>query len=231
MTSRARFVPLRYPTRSIEERREAIRSLRATLSTRRTVRDFSPDPVPLDLIEEAVAVANSAPSGANMQPWHFVIVGDQEMKKRIRVAAEKEERDNYERRMTEEWKEALAPLGTDWEKAFLEIAPWLVVVFRVDWSFTPSGGRKKHYYVSESVGIAVGFLLAALHHAGLAALTHTPSPMGFLAEILSRPQNEKPFLLIPVGYPALDCLVPDITKIPPSGVTTVFPAPNSPSLR
>ena len=183
---------------------------------RRTVREFSPDPVPFELIELAIKTAGSAPSGANQQPWHFTIVSDDEIKRRIRFAAEEEERENYSGRFPDEWLEVLAPLGTDWHKDFLEIAPYLIVVFKIDYGIEkqPDGGERriKHYYVNESVGIACGMLLAALHHAGLATLTHTPNPMVFLSEILERPKNEKPFLLIPVGYPAEGVKVPDITK-------------------
>ena len=183
---------------------------------RRTVREFSPDPVPFELIELAIRTAGSAPSGANQQPWHFTIVSDDEIKRRIRIAAEEEERENYSGRFPDEWLEVLAPLGTDWHKDFLEIAPYLIVVFKIDYGIEkqPDGGERriKHYYVNESVGIACGMLLAALHNAGLATLTHTPNPMGFLSEILERPKNEKPFLLIPVGYPAEGVKVPDITK-------------------
>ena len=183
---------------------------------RRTVREFSPDPVPFELIELAIKTAGSAPSGANQQPWHFTIVSDDEIKRRIRFAAEEEERENYSGRFPDEWLEVLAPLGTDWHKDFLEIAPYLIVVFKIDYGIEkqPDGGERriKHYYVNESVGIACGMLLAALHNAGLATLTHTPNPMGFLSEILERPKNEKPFLLIPVGYPAEGVKVPDITK-------------------
>lgn len=183
------------------------------MRTRRSVRDFSTAAVPVELVESAVRIAASAPSGANQQPWRFVVVSDPEIKRRIREAAEAEERKNYERRFPDEWLEALEPFGTDWHKPFLETAPYLIAVFRIDYGL--DGGRKiKHYYVQESVGIACGFLLAALHIAGLATLTHTPSPMGFLTEILDRPKNERPFLLIPVGYPAPEAEVPAIGKKP-----------------
>jgi nitroreductase len=186
------------------------------MATRRTVRHFSSDPVPDDLIDATIAIAGAAPSGANMQPWRFVIVRDPEVKRRIRLAAEEEERAFYERRASNDWLSALAPLGTDWRKEFLEAAPCVIVVFRVDYSVErdAKGAERhiKHYYVSESVGIACGFLIAALHLAGLATLTHTPSPMGFLSSILERPRNEKPFLLIPVGFPARDAVVPAITR-------------------
>jgi len=189
---------------------------RDRMRMRRTVRHFAPDPVPDEVIDAAIATAASAPSGANMQPWRFVVVRDPVTKQRIREAAEAEERESYEHRMPDDWLSALAHLGTDWHKEFLEIAPLLIVVFRIDYTIeTDPAGRErhvKHYYVTESVGLASGFLLAALHMAGLATLTHTPSPMGFLADILERPKNEKPFLLIPVGYPAPDAEVPTIAK-------------------
>ncbi|HYO77169.1 MAG TPA: nitroreductase family protein [Thermoanaerobaculia bacterium] len=192
----------------------AARAFRDTLLVRRSVREFSSEPVPDEAIELAIQAAASAPSGANMQPWKFVVVRDAAVKRDIRIAAEKEERENYDGRMPEEWLRALAPLQTDWRKEFLEIAPLLIVVFKEDYGLEPDGRRVTHYYVNESVGIACGFLLAALNAAGLATLTHTPSPMGFLREILGRPKNEKAFLLIPVGYPAEGCEVPDIQKKP-----------------
>ncbi len=186
-------------------------------ATRRSVRDFSSDAIPREVLLHAIAAAASAPSGANLQPWKFVVVTEPSLKSRIREAAEEEEKENYSGRMPKEWLEALAPLQTDWRKEFLEIAPALIVVFRED--YREDDGRKLHnYYVAESVGIACGFLLAALHDAGLATLTHTPSPMGFLREILERPSNEKPFLLIPVGYPAKECRVPDIRRKPTEDV-------------
>ena len=210
------FVPLQFERLPVEEQWRRAAEFEKRLKTRRTVRQFSAEPVPSELIEAALRIASRAPSGANQQPWHFVLVTNPEVKRQIREAAEAEERDNYERRFPDEWLEALAPLGTDWHKEFLEIAPYLIVVFRQDYGLerTPEGGARKvkHYYVQESVGIACGFLLAALHWMGLATLTHTPSPMGFLSRILQRPPNEKPYLLIPVGYPAPDAEVPDIPK-------------------
>lgn len=196
-------------------RDEMIAAARAFLDTvrlRRTVREFSSDPVPDEAIELAIEAASLAPSGANMQPWKFVVVRDPAIKREIRIAAEKEEHENYHGRMTEEWLRALAPLQTDWRKEFLEIAPVLIVVFKEDYGIDADGRHVTHYYVNESVGIACGFLLAALNAAGLATLTHTPSPMGFLREILGRPKNEKAYLLVPVGYPAEGCRVPDIGK-------------------
>jgi nitroreductase len=182
--------------------------------------------VPVDLIEWAVRAAGLAPSGANLQPWHFVIVSDRETKARIREAAEREEKLNYEKRFPREWKRALEPLGTDWHKEYLEFAPHLIAVFAVVHGErsggVTAGEFAKHYYVSESVGIATGFLLSALHLAGLATLTHTPSPMGFLREILGRPSNERAYVLIPVGHPAPDATVPDIEKKPMSAIMTRF---------
>ena len=210
------FSPLDLERLDPEESRARVTALRDRLRQRRSVRDFSADPVPLDLVDTAIEAAASAPSGANRQPWRFVVVQDPETKRRIREGAEAEEREFYERRATPEWLADLAPLGTDWRKPFLETAPVLVVVFAIDWEAGrgPDGAevRRKNYYVQESVGIAAGMLLAALHSAGLATLTHTPSPMGFLGRILDRPRNERPFLLIPVGYPAPEATVPDIRK-------------------
>lgn len=182
------------------------------LRRRRTVRHFSAEPVARELIEAAVWAAGSAPNGANLQPWHFVAISDPAIKSQIRTAAEAEEREFYANRATAEWLADFAPLGTDADKPFLETAPWLIAVFAQRWRLTPSGERRANYYVSESVGIATGFLIAALHHAGLATLTHTPSPMGFLNTILERPESEKPFLLLIVGHPADDAQVPSITK-------------------
>lgn len=210
------FVPLRFERLSVDESRRRLQGFLSELRRRRSVRDFAADPVPLDLIEAAVEAAATAPSGANRQPWKFVIVLDPEIKRRIREAAEAEERNFYERRATPEWLEDLAPLGTDWRKPFLEIAPCLIAVFRVDYepAQLADGTEHKHknYYVQESVGIAVGMLLTALHVAGLATLTHTPSPMKFLREVLGRPRHEQPYMLIPVGYPAPDARVPDLKK-------------------
>jgi len=210
------FIPLEYEKPGAAEQLQRAAEFEARLATRRTVRDFSPEPVPYALVETAIRIASRAPSGANQQPWHFVVVSDVDVKRRIREAAEEEERENYERRFPDEWLAALAPLGTDWHKGFLEIAPYLIVVFREDYGLErlPDGSERKikHYYVQESVGIACGFLIAALHWMGLATLTHTPSPMGFLSRILERPANEKPYLLLPVGYPAEGARVPEIPK-------------------
>ena len=188
--------------------------------SRRTVREFSDRPVPIEVIENCIKSAASAPSGANKQPWQFVIVHDPEVKSKIREAAEVEEKEFYGHRATKEWLEDLNQFGTDWHKPFLEIAPYLIVVFRQIYDVVDDGSHRKNYYVSESVGIASGFLLAALHNAGLATLTHTPSPMNFLGEILERPANEKAYLLIPVGYPDDDAEVPEITKKPFDDIST-----------
>ena len=191
------------------------------IKSRRTVRDFSEKNIPVGVIENAVRAAASAPSGANKEPWHFVIVKDPALKKKIRVAAEKEEKEFYEHRAPDSWLEDLNQFKTDWHKPFLEVAPALIVVFRQ--SYIDLGStRRKNYYVNESVGIASGFLLAALHNAGLVTLTHTPSPMGFLEKILKRPKNEKAFLLIPVGYPAENAKVPDLIKKPYNEIATVL---------
>lgn len=208
-------VPLHFERYSEDRQIELSRELLNSLRTRRSVREFSPEPVALELIENAIRAAASAPSGANQQPWRFVVVRDPEVKRRIRVAAEAEEKKNYEHRFPGEWLDALAQFGTDWHKEFLETAPYLIVVFRIDYGLREGDSdeqKRKHYYVQESVGIACGFLLAALHWCGLATLTHTPSPMGFLSEILERPKNERPYLLIPVGYPASGATIPAIEK-------------------
>ncbi len=207
-------IPLRHERLAPDEALRRSRAFLASLETRRSVRFFSPEPVPRELVENAVRAAGTAPSGAHQQPWTFVVVSDPELKARLRSAAEEEEREFYERRATPEWLEALAPIGTDAVKTHITDAPYVVAVFEQAWGVGPDGGRRKHYYVRESVGIAVGFLLASLHEAGLCALTHTPSPMGFLRELLGRPENERPYVLIPVGYPAGDATVPDLERKP-----------------
>jgi nitroreductase len=184
------------------------------MSRRRTVREFSPRPVPREVIETCIRTAGTAPSGANQQPWHFVVVSNAAMKSRIRVAAEAEEAEFYERRATNEWLDALAPLGTDADKSFLDVAPYLIAIFYEAYGLDEAGRRVKRYYPMDSVGIASGMLIGALHHAGLASLTHTPSPMAFLNEIVGRPDNERPFLLLVVGYPAEGTRVPNITRKP-----------------
>lgn len=198
-----------YPVDEMQRRAEAFY---AEMRRRRSVRDFSSRPVPRAIIENCLRAAGTAPNGANRQPWHFVAVSDPATKRRIREAAEAEERDFYSGRAPQAWRDALAPLGTDANKPFLETAPYLIAIFAQSYGVTADGEKIKHYYVTESVGIATGFLIAALHHAGLATLTHTPSPMGFLNDILMRPEHERPFLLLVVGYPAEDAHVPAITK-------------------
>ncbi|MBS4029585.1 MAG: nitroreductase family protein [Ignavibacteriales bacterium] len=206
-----KFLPLQFQPLKPEEQIHRAKTFYDQCNTRRSVRKFSDTPVSKELIETLLRTAGTAPSGANKQPWKFVVVSDVALKKEIRIAAEKEERESYERRMPEEWLNDLEPLGTDWHKEFLEIAPYLIVIFQVDYNIEDTK-QTKNYYVKESVGIATGFLLAAIHNAGLVALTHTPSPMNFLNQILQRPKNEKPFLLLPVGYPANDAVVPDIHR-------------------
>ncbi len=184
----------------------------AWMDKRRTCRDFSANPIPKEVIEKIILTASTAPSGAHKQPWTFCVVIDPEIKRQIRSAAEKEEQESYNGRMPEEWLKDLAPIGTDWHKPFLEIAPYLIIVFKRSYEFEDNRHKHQNYYVTESVGLACGFLLAAIHNAGLVALTHTPSPMNFLCKILNRPENEKPFLLIPVGYAADECWVPDLKR-------------------
>jgi iodotyrosine deiodinase len=201
-----------YPQISDDERIARAEAFLNAMRPRRTVRDFSDRPVPMEAIKAAIATAGLAPNGANRQAWHFAVVTDSAVKHAIREAAEEEERAFYDGRAPKEWLEALEPLGTDWRKPFLETAPVLIVVFQEQWGRVPSGGRVKNYYVTESVGIATGFLLAGLHAAGLSTLTHTPSPMGFLRNILKRPSNEKAAMIVVVGHPAPDARVPVITK-------------------
>jgi len=211
--SREGFIPLPdYEEYPVDEMRERVSAFCDTMRRRRTVRDFSGRPVPRDIIETALEAAGTSPSGANLQPWHFVVVSGPETKRRIRVAAEAEEREFYEHRASEEWLDALKPLGTDSSKPFLETAPYLIAVFLQKFGRLPDGRKVKHYYPVESTGLATGILITALHQAGLVCLTHTPSPMGFLNEILGRPLSERPFLLLVTGYPAGDATVPDIGR-------------------
>ena len=204
-----RYVRETYPVHEVIKRTRAFFDW---MNQRRTVRDFSDKPVPRQVIDNLILTASTAPSGAHKQPWTFCVVENPEMKKKIREAAEQEEYESYTSRMSEEWLNAIKPLQTDWHKPFLETAPYLIVVFKRLYELNPDGYKNTNYYVSESVGLACGFLLAAIHHAGLAALTHTPSPMNFLSKILNRPENERPFLLIPVGYPAEETYVPDLKR-------------------
>lgn len=218
--SKTGFIPLEFSEMQKEDQLRRAEEFFELLARRRTVREYSDREVPFKLIEKAIATAGTSPSGANLQPWRFVVVKDPAIKKKIREAAEKEEYDSYHGRMSEKWLRRLAPLGTNEHKPFLEIAPYLIVVFRIN-SFVEDGETEPTYYSQESVGIAVGMLLAALHNMGLATLTHTPSPMKFLQEILGRPKNEIPFVLIPVGFPANDAKVPDITRKPLDNIMTV----------
>lgn len=218
--STASFQPLIFNEQPPAEMLERAISFREEMQSRRTVRHFSDRPVPRKIIEECLLTAGTAPNGANLQPWQFVVVSDPRVKHEIRVEAEKEEVEFYNRRAPQAWLDALAPLGTDEHKDFLDVAPYLIAIFGKTHSTLPDSKRMKNYYVNESVGIATGFLIAALHHAGLVSLTHTPSPMGFLNAILNRPAEEKPFLLLVTGYPAEDAQVPIIAKKPLEEIVT-----------
>jgi nitroreductase len=207
------FIPYRPPSPAADELIDRAVAIYAEMDTRRSVRDFSDRQVPREVIEYAIATASTAPSGAHRQPWKFVLVGDPEVKRQIREAAEAEEYQNYEGgRIPPHWREALAPLGTDWQKPFLEKVPWIVVVFEERYGINADATRRHNFYVKESVGIACGFFIATLHRLGLATLTHTPSPMAFLTKLLGRPSNERPFILFPIGYPAEEALVPALTR-------------------
>lgn len=208
------FVTYTKETFEEEEMRERSSSFYQWMDKRRSVRDFSDKHVPKEVIEDIIMTASTAPSGAHKQPWTFCAVSNAEIKKQIRDAAEKEEYDSYNGRMPESWLNDLLPLQTDWHKEFLETAPWLIIVFKKIYEPGEDGQKKNNYYVQESVGLASGFLLTAIHNAGLVGLTHTPSPMNFLSKILERPEHEKPFLLVPVGYPAEECLVPQLSRRP-----------------
>lgn len=223
MASTTQFIPhTEYKEYPVEQMQERARSFYNALKRRRTVREFANRPVPREVIEDCLRTAGTAPNGANMQPWHFVVVRDAETKKKIRIEAEKEEKEFYERRASDEWLKALEPLGTDRNKPFLEDAPYLIAIFSESYGITAAGDKVRNYYVKESVGIATGILITAIHNAGLASLTHTPSPMGFLNDILDRPDNERPFLLLVVGYPKDGVKVPNITKKPLSEIATFF---------
>jgi len=208
-----KFIPYsQYHEYPLEEMKERSKEFMRNIQKRRTVRDFSDRPVPQEIIKNCLKAAATAPNGANRQPWHFVVVSNRAIKKKIRIAAEKEELEFYAHRAPADWLAALAPLGTNEEKPFLEEAPFLIIIFSQSYEVTPDGRKLKNYYVQESIGIAAGILITALHHAGLATLTHTPAPMKFLNKILNRPPNEKPFLILVVGYPAKDARVPAIRK-------------------
>lgn len=217
------FVDYRPPHVSPGEMERRAAAFFSEMDGRRSVRMFSDEPVPRSVIDWAIRTASTAPSGAHRQPWTFVVVGNPDLKRRIRIAAEDEERQNYEGgRLPPDWREALAPLGTDWQKPYLETVPWIVVLFEQRYGLAPDGSKVKNFYVKESVGIAAGFFIASLHHAGLATLPHTPSPMIFLTRVLERPENERPFALFPIGYPANDCQVPDLERRPLSAVMADF---------
>ncbi len=209
------FVPYDGPHPTVDEMRDQATAFYNLMARRRSVRTFSNEAVPLDLIETAVRTAGTAPSGAHQQPWTFVLVGDPETKRRIRLSAEEEERTNYlDGRMPEDWRKEIARLGTSWQKPYLEDVPWIVVMFEQRYGIDSDGSRAKHYYVKESVGIAAGIFIAALHNMGLATLTHTPSPMAFLTKLLDRPSNERPFILFPIGYPESGSVVPKLHRKP-----------------
>lgn len=206
------FIPYTHPTYGDDEMVRRSSEYYHWINQRRTVRDFSDRSIPFSVIENLVLAASTSPSGAHKQPWTFCVVSNARLKREIRLAAEKEEKESYENRMSAEWLEDLKPLQTDWRKPFLEVAPYLIVVFKKAYDLTPDGKKKNNYYVNESVGLACGFLLTAIHHAGLVALTHTPNPMNFLTTLLGRPENERPFLLIPVGYPNKETYVPKLER-------------------
>lgn len=205
------FVPLAFRRLAPGAMLQRAREFREELESRRSIRDFSSEAVPMEVLDECIRAAGLAPSGANRQPWTFVVVTDPAIKRKLRLAAEEEERELYNRRISDEWRDALAPLGTTWEKPFIESVPAVVVLFRRPFDIE-QGKKVMNYYTQESVGIALGFFIAALHRAGLATLTHTPSPMGFLTEVLGRPKHEKAYVLLPIGYPEQGCQVPNITK-------------------
>lgn len=216
------FIDLEFIAKSEAEMKAAADNYYRAMSKRRTVRDFSSRPVAKEIIDKAIGAAGSAPSGANHQPWHFVVIANQQVKHEIRLAAEEEERKFYQQRASAAWLEDLAPLGTNEHKPFLEVAPYLITIFAQKFSFDEAGAKHKNYYTAESVGIATGMLISALHLSGLATLTHTPSPMKFLNRILSRPETEKPYLLLAVGYPATNCKVPNISRKSINDICTYF---------
>ncbi len=221
-TTKYPFVP--YEANSFDENEmlERSKSFYEFMDTRRSVRDFSDKPVPKEIIENILKTASTAPSGAHKQPWTFCVISSKELKSEIRKMAEEEEYRSYHGRMSEEWLKDLAPLGTDWNKPFLDTVPWIIIVFKKVYDFGANGEKRNNYYVNESVGLASGFLIAAIHNAGLVTLTHTPSPMNFLTKALKRPENERPFLLLPVGYPASEVTVPDISRKTLDEVTVYY---------
>jgi len=217
-----KFIQYNSAAYSAEQMLERTAEFRKLMEARRSIREFSDRDVPKEVIENIIMTASSAPSGANKQPWTFCVVRDKEIKIQIREAAEKEEYDNYHGRMDEQWLKDLEKFGTDWKKPFIETAPYLIVIFKKLYDITETGEKLQNYYVNESVGIACGLLIAAVHNAGLCALTHTPSPMGFLSKILNRPENERPFLLMPVGFPAENCEVPDLKRKEYEEIVQIF---------
>jgi len=223
MVNGYKHISYQYDTPSQEEMIQKSESFYSMLDQRRSVRDFSDTPVPKEVIENIIKSASTAPSGAHKQPWTFCVIANPELKTKIRNAAEVEEKKSYEGRMSESWKKDLAPLGTDMNKPFLEIAPWLIIVFKKAYDYDEKGQKHNNYYVNESVGIACGMLISAIHNAGLVTLTHTPSPMNFLAKILKRPSNERAFLLLPVGYPKFPTYVPDIKRKELEEITEFYP--------
>ncbi|HAX49258.1 MAG TPA: nitroreductase family protein [Ignavibacteria bacterium] len=217
-----KFIKYIHTNFSSEEMHERSDEFRRFMDSRRSIREFSDRNVPIEIIENIIMTASTAPSGAHKQPWTFCVITDPDIKKQIREAAEKEEYENYNGRMDEQWLKDLEKFGTDWKKPFIETAPYLIVIFKKLYDISETGEKLQNYYVSESVGIACGFLLTAIHNAGLCALTHTPSPMGFLSKILNRPENERPFLLIPVGYPAENCVVPALKRKDLKEVSVIY---------
>ncbi len=217
-----KFIQYNSAAYSAEQMLERTAEFRKLMEARRSIREFSDRDVPKEVIENIIMTASSAPSGAHKQPWTFCVVRDKEIKIQIREAAEKEEYDNYHGRMDEQWLKDLEKFGTDWKKPFIETAPYLIVIFKKLYDISETGEKLQNYYVNESVGIACGLLIAAVHNAGLCALTHTPSPMGFLSKILNRPENERPFLLIPVGFPAENCEVPDLKRKEYEEIVQIF---------
>lgn len=205
-------IPLNFERLPEAQMRERAAAHFRLMDQRRSVRGFSADPIPLDVVRDAIRTASTAPSGAHKQPWRFALITEPALKHEIRLAAEAEERKTYEERMSDEWRAALAPIGTDADKAYLDLVPAIIVMLRLDYELKEDGSRSKNYYVQESCGIALGMLIAALHNAGLATLTHTPSPMNFLTKILERPKNERAFMLLPVGYPSAECVVPQLAR-------------------
>ena len=212
MSDIPKFIPFTIKQTLPDEMLIKAKNFYEQMNSRRSVRFFSPKSFPKDIIEQIILTAGTAPSGANKQPWTYVVVDDPELKKKIREAAEQEEREFYENRITDEWRKDLEHLGTGWEKPYLEIAPYLIIAFKQDYGLDKDGNKSKHYYVNESTGISLGFLIAAIHNAGLVTLTHTPNPMTFIREILQRPKNEKPVIILPVGFPADNAVVPNINR-------------------